>query len=138
MTAPSTARRNAIAQHNAVPRNFRGRNGSPTVAFGGSTNNNAALNARAAQNNTVVNHNRSRTMSTRDARSIGVPDRTWRDWDHSRTHEWHNHHFRWYNGDWIIIDPGVPYDYGYYGDDYGDAVPYSDYTIALPIPGRSS
>jgi len=142
---PSVAQRSAIsAQRNNITmqrnnitaqRNIRGRN-NPTVAFGGSVNNNAALNARGANSNFAAgNRSRTRTMSTRDARSFGVPDRTWRDWDHGRTHEWHNHHFRWFNGDWIIIDPGVPYDYGYYGDDYGGPAPYLDYTYSTPDSG---
>lgn len=126
--APAVAQRNNIN----AQRNIRGHN-APSVAFGGSVNNNATLNARGARtNNNFATTNRSRTMSTRDARSFGVPDQTWRDWDHGRTHEWHNHHFRWFNGDWIIIDPGIPYDYGYYGDDYG--APY-DYTYSTPDSG---
>jgi len=137
---PSVAQRsniNAQRSNITAQRNIRGRNG-PSVAFGGTVNNNnAALNAQSARgsrSNIAVN-NQSRTLSTRDARSFGVPDRTWRDWDHGRTHRWHNHNFRWFNGDWVIIDPGVPYDYGYYGSDYGGPEVYSDYTYSTPDSG---
>lgn len=104
------------------------------MAFGGTVNNNAALNAQNARNNSVVN-NQSRTRSTRNAQNFRVPETTARDWNHSRVHEWNHHHYRWYGGNWVIIDPGFPYNYGYYGDDYyGGPAPYSDYTYDSTEP----
>lgn len=28
------------------------------------------------------------------------------DWGNSGEHYWHHHHYRWYDGGWLIIDPG--------------------------------
>jgi hypothetical protein len=111
----------------SVARN--GRTRQPSVAFGGHavTNDNATVN-----NNTAVNARNARTFSTNDSgrfsgrtnsRDFRVPFETSRGWDRGRVHEWNNHRFRWSGGDWVIIDPGFGYPYGYYN--YDDVTPYS-------------
>lgn len=53
---------------------------------------------------------------------VASRDPNWHNWDHGREHFWHHHHFRWFNGAWIIVDPGF-YAYGY---PYGYGYPYPD------------
>jgi hypothetical protein len=48
-----------------------------------------------------------------------------REWDHGRTQSWNHHHYRWDNGNWVIIDGGFYGDYPY-GYDYG--TPYFNYS----------
>jgi len=33
------------------------------------------------------------------------------DWSRDGEHDWHNHHYRWYDGGWLIIDTGPSPDY---------------------------
>jgi hypothetical protein len=57
------------------------------------------------------------------------PADVFRNWDHRQIHSWHNHNYRWYNNDWVIIDGGYdPDSYGY-SSDY-DSTP--DYEVASP------
>jgi len=74
---------------------------APSIAFGGhAINNNAAVG---------------------NARGWRLPTEMSRGWDHGRVHEWNHHRYRYYDGGWVIIDGGYPYDYGYpYGNYYGD------------------
>lgn len=37
-----------------------------------------------------------------------------RDWDHDGDHFWHHHHYRWYDGGWLIIDLNSAPDYATY------------------------
>lgn len=41
-----------------------------------------------------------------------APSSAYRGWDRSRNYSWNNHNYRWYDGSWIIINPG--YDYSGY------------------------
>ncbi len=124
---PNTTFTPSVAQQ----RQIRGQRNAPTVAFGGTANNNAALNAQSARNNFAAN-NQARTFSSRDARNFRVPREVSRDWDHGRVHEWNHRRFRFFNNEWVILDGGFPYDYGYY-DNYDE--PYSDYTYNSTSPG---
>lgn len=109
------------------------------MAFGGTVNNNAALNAQNARNarNSIAANNQGRTLASRGASNFRVPRDVSKNWDHGRVHEFNHRHFRFFNGDWVLIDGGFgyPYDYGYYGDSYYDEQPYSDYTYNSPSPG---
>jgi hypothetical protein len=53
------------------------------------------------------------------------PNDVTRGWDHGSVQNWNHHHYRWDNGNWVIIDGGFygDYPYGY----YDGGVPYSDY-----------
>ena len=103
---------------------------SPSVAFGGhvidnNNNKNAFVIGKSGRN---FGTTQSRQFSTRgNVRAFQPPTQMSRDWDRGRTHEWNHHHFRWDNGNWVIIDYGYPYDYSYgYGDyDYDQPAPYS-------------
>ena len=73
---------------------------TPAVAFGGHAVNNGG-----------------------DPRSIRVPADASRGWDRGRVYAWNHHHYRWYNGAWVLFDDGYygdPFDYpyGYYNNDY--------------------
>jgi N-acetylmuramoyl-L-alanine amidase len=98
---------------------------APSIAFGGRANNNA-VNAQNARNFAATDPAMQSTVRG-DPRSFRPPTEMSRGWDRGRTHEWRHHHFRFFGGDWVIIDPGIPYDYGYpYGSYYGDEpAPYS-------------
>ncbi len=37
-----------------------------------------------------------------------------RDWDHDGDHYWNHHHYRWYDGGWLIIDLNYAPDYATY------------------------
>jgi len=41
-----------------------------------------------------------------------VEGNTHSDWDRNGDHYWHDHHYRWYDGGWLIVDVGV--SPGYY------------------------
>jgi len=100
---------------------------APSIAFGGrGLNNNAAVNAQNARNFGLVAPS-TQFAARGNARDWQPPTEMSRGWDRGRTHEWRHHHFRFNGGDWVIIDPGIPYDYGYpYGSYYGDEpMPYS-------------
>jgi hypothetical protein len=71
-----------------------------------------------------------------------VPDNVSRGWDHGHEHSWNHHHFRFFNGAWILWDGGYPYwydDYGYENpydyDDYPDY--YDGYTSAPAVSSDS-
>jgi len=72
---------------------------APTVAFGGPAVSNGG-----------------------DPRSVRVPGETSRGWDRGQVYAWNHHHYRWYNGAWVVFDDGYygyPYDYAYpYYNDY--------------------
>ncbi len=36
-------------------------------------------------------------------------------WDQQTNHRWNNHDYRWYDGGWLIIDPGYPPGYNFSG-----------------------
>lgn len=92
---------------------------------------------------------------------LWVPGDTHRDWNRNRSHYWNHHHYRWYDGGWLIIDTGFVPDYsvdtsiesavqmrlsdlGYYqGPIDGDIGPLSHRAIAryqtdrnLPVTGQ--
>ncbi|MDR3401679.1 MAG: peptidoglycan-binding domain-containing protein [Chthoniobacter sp.] len=113
----------------ARTRSFQQRGNAPSIAFGGqaiNNNNNAAVNAQNARGFATTGP--STQFATRgNGRALRAPGEVSRSWDRGRQHEWNHHHYRWSGGDWVIIDPGLPYDYGYgYGPDYYDEpAPYS-------------
>jgi len=58
----------------------------------------------------VVQGNRSNHYSGR-----WVDASVHRDWNRDSIHEWNHHHYRWYDGGWLIVDFGPsysPYSYG--------------------------
>jgi hypothetical protein len=99
------------------------RQSGPTMAFGG---------------NSVT----SRTGRA-DPRTFAAPAGVSRGWDRGHMHNWNHHHYRFFNGNWFIVDGGFygPYGYGYadvypYSYDYGYDQPYYGYgdTYAGPAP----
>jgi N-acetylmuramoyl-L-alanine amidase len=101
---------------------------TPSIAFGGQAiNNNAAVNAQNARSFAAANPSTQAAVRGGNTRDWRAPTELSRGWDRSRVHEWNHHHYRFYGGDWVVIDPGYPYDYGYpYGSYYGDEpAPYS-------------
>jgi len=112
----------------AHTRSFQQRGNAPSVAFGGHVIDN--------NSNTVVHTQNGRSFAatgpttqfaTRgNGRALRAPGEVSRGWDRGRTHDWNHHHYRWSGGDWVIIDPGLPYDYNYgYGYDYDEPTTYS-------------
>jgi hypothetical protein len=97
---------------------------APSIAFGGRANNNAAVNAQNGRNFATTGPS-TQSAVRGDPRSFRPPGEISRGWDRGSTHEWRHHHFRFSGGDWLIIDPGIPYDYGYPYDYYGEPAPYS-------------
>ena len=74
--------------------------------------------ARSQRHQTQVysgNQNRvfsSQQQYTRSNNYGGLwfPETTHRDWDRNGEHYWNRHHYRWYEGGWLIIDGGfTPY-----------------------------
>lgn len=96
----------------------------PGIAFGGhEINNHAPLNTP--------------TNVRGFARKWAPPRDVTRGWDHGRIHEWHHHHFRYFGGDWGIIDFGYPYDYSYpygYGYPYYYSEPAPDVAPSYALP----
>jgi len=41
-----------------------------------------------------------------------APDYAYRGWNHDRVYSWNHHRYHWYDGTWVLIDPGFDYDYG--------------------------
>jgi hypothetical protein len=67
-----------------------------------------------------------------------APGEVSRGWDRGHIHEWNHHHFRFFNGNWIVIDGGFygypyAYDYGYpYAYDYSYEPYYNDNGYVAP------
>jgi hypothetical protein len=55
-------------------------------------------------------------------------------WNPGRAYYWGHHHYRWFDGGWLIVDNGFwPYGYPYYGyDNYNQPAPVSD-SIAADV-----
>jgi hypothetical protein len=95
---------------------------APSIAFGGS---NAAANVRNGRNFAATAPATQSAVRGGSGRSFNAPGDVTRSWDRGNVHEWRHHHFRFENGGWVIIDPGVPWDYGYpYDYGYGAPTPY--------------
>jgi len=117
-------------------RNQQGR----TKAIAGRT---GATSSQSVTQNTKAFNSRTRAVTSRfDYRSLNrsnayggrwVAGDTHRDWDRNRSHYWNNHHYRWWDGGWLIVDGGFwPGDYydSYsepYRYSYRDSGSYSDY-----------
>lgn len=41
-----------------------------------------------------------------------APDYAYRGWNRDRIYSWNHHRYHWYDGSWVLIDPGFDYDYG--------------------------
>jgi len=79
---------------------------APSIAFGGST---SGFRGSSGGNNLTLR----------------APGNVSRGWDRGHIHTWNHHHYRWWNGDWVLFDAGdYGYPYGYYGDDQ----PYFNYS----------
>jgi len=121
-TSPSTTFTPSVTRSRSFVQPQRN---APSIAFGGTGTNNAAVNARSARNFGTAGPSVQSAVRG-DPRSFRPPGEVSRGWDRGREHEWRHHHFRFSGGDWVIIDPGIPYDYGYpYDSYYGEPVPYS-------------
>jgi len=118
------ARINPRTNFNPTVANARAGRNTPSVAFGGSVNQNA-----------VVNGSNTRNFANTDPRGRGhaaypVPGNVSRDWDRHHQHDWNHHRYGWYNGGWVLFDGGYPYGDGYpYGYDNGY---YNDYGTEPP------
>jgi len=130
----------------ARTRSFERQGKTPGIAFGGhviDNNNNTTVSSRNSRTFTTTPSSQFTTRS--DSRDFRPPNEMSRDWDRGRVHEWNRHHYRFYGGNWVIIDPGYAYDYGY-GYDYDEPTTYSspaysyDYSssesLAASVQGR--
>jgi hypothetical protein len=117
------ARVNPRTNFNPSVANARVGRTTPSVAFGGTVNQNAGVNVRNTRN-----------FANTDPRGRGnsaysVPGNVSRDWRQGSVHEWNHHHYRWNNnGGWVLFDSGYPYGDGYsydngYYNDYGQEPP---------------
>ena len=54
---------------------------------------------------------------------LWIPENSHSDWHRDRQYYWNHHHYRWYDGGWLIIDSGYnPYYYPSAGYFYGGSV----------------
>jgi len=112
-TAPSTTVQPFVTQNRTFtqPRTFvQPQRTAPSIAFGGT-------NAAGFRGNA-------------NPRTASVPAEVSRGWDRRHIHNFDHHHFRFFNGGWVIADDGFygypygDYPYGYY-DNYDQPSTYS-------------
>jgi hypothetical protein len=132
---PRVATRSPAFSRTATTRTFAAsRVTRPTVnsRFAQTRVNNAAItrqtNVNASRNATAFN--RGNNFGGRWVAANAHPG-----WNRSREYYWGNHHYRWYDGGWLIVDGGFwPYGYPYYGYGYNNynpqPAPVSDSTAA--------
>jgi hypothetical protein len=59
-----------------------------------------------------------------------------RGWDRGSSHWWDHHHYRWNDGNWVIIDGGgYGYPYGY-GNGYNSGRMYDSQSLAASVQVR--
>ncbi|HEY3897346.1 MAG TPA: peptidoglycan-binding domain-containing protein [Chthoniobacter sp.] len=80
------------------------RTGNPTLAFGGST---GAIRG--------------------GGRAFSPPGDVTRNWDRNHFHNWNHHRYRCFNGGWIYVDDGFPYDDMATADNDQQDAPYPPY-----------
>jgi hypothetical protein len=98
-SVPSPSRTKSFAQP--------GQRHAPSVALGGSpyNNGNASVNAQSS---------RSFAGNQGGASNVQPSVNVSRGWDRGSSHTWNHHHYRWNDGNWVIIDNGgYGYPYGY-------------------------
>ena len=61
------------------------------------------------QDNGIQGWGGNRQSSWQRYSGYRAPSNIYRDWDRNRSYSWNDHRYHWYDGSWIIIDPG--YDY---------------------------
>lgn len=156
---PRVVNRTPAFNHAATSRTFAASRVRPNTTAANNrftqnrVNNAAVTNARFARNNTVANNAaiRRNTAVTRNTTAFNRTNRyggNWfaanahSGWSRGGDHYWNHHHYRWYDGGWLIVDNGFwPFDYAdpypYYGDGYGyqpaPVASYSGNSVALDV-----
>ncbi|HVV70432.1 MAG TPA: peptidoglycan-binding domain-containing protein [Chthoniobacteraceae bacterium] len=85
-----------------------------------------------------VAFNRSNNFGGRWAAASAHPG-----WNPGRTYFWNNHRYRWFDGGWLIVDPGLwpygyPYGYPYYDSGYDDEPYYDQPATTYNHPARTA
>jgi hypothetical protein len=63
-----------------------------------------------SRSQTRVSSNQQQYTRSNNYGGLWFPENTHRDWDRNGEHYWNRHHYRWYEGGWLIIDAGFsPY-----------------------------
>ena len=61
-------------------------------------------------------------------------------WNRGGEYYWNHHHYRWFDGGWLIVDAGMwPYGYPYgypYAYDYGNQPVYAGSSVAADVQSR--
>jgi hypothetical protein len=99
------------------------------VVSGSATNHN---------NNELVNaqNSRSFTGNRGEANNIQPSINVSRSWNRESSHTWNHHHYRWNDGNWVIIDTGsYGYPYGY-DNGYNSGRIYESRSLAASVQVR--
>jgi hypothetical protein len=102
---------------------------APSVALGGATNQNS---------NSLVNAQSSRSFAGNQggASNLQPSVNVSRGWDRGSSHAWNHHHYRWNDGNWVIIDGGAyGYPYGY-DNGYNAGRMYDSQSLAASVQVR--
>ena len=67
--------------------------------------------SRSQRNQQVDVSVQSSYARNRGSRDYWVPENVYRGWDRHSRHYYGNHYYHWYNGAWVIIEPGYSTDY---------------------------
>ncbi len=120
--APLNTTRSNIARSNLAPAATTPRTRVSESTFRAPTP--AVVESRRSDTNRrvdIARRNDSRNWSNSDRftswqryRYYQAPSFAFRDWDHNRSYSWNHHRYHWYDGAWVIIDPG----YAYVGPSY--------------------
>ncbi|MDR3405711.1 MAG: peptidoglycan-binding domain-containing protein [Chthoniobacter sp.] len=102
---------------------------APSVALGGATNQNsyAPVNGQSSRTSS-----RNQGGASNFQPSVDVS----RSWDRGSSHTWNHHHYRWNDGNWVIIDGGgYGYPYGY-ANGYNSGRMYDSQSLAASVQAR--
>jgi hypothetical protein len=120
--APTASRARSFSQ----PQQQRN---APSVAVGGATNqySNAPVYAQRSRSYAGYQGGASNYQP-----SVSVS----RSWDRGSSHTWNHHHYRWNDGNWVIIDSGA-YGYSYgYDNGYNAGRMYDSQSLAASVQVR--
>lgn len=102
---------------------------APSVAFSGATNQYSNAPAHAQSSRSFA-RNQSGAGYYQPSASVS------RSWDRGSSHTWNHHHYRWNDGNWVIIDSGAyGYPYGY-DNGYDSERTYDSRSLAAAVQVR--
>lgn len=135
-SAPKGGRGPTMAMMGSRGKNFAEPKGQARgfVAPGKNQAPGAVAQARGGRNSTLAFGGTQRGNTNNLA--FRPPNDVSRGWDHGRMQTWNHHHYRWDNGNWVILDGGF---YGGYPDGYYDSgTPYFNYDSGYNAPAYGS